>query len=135
MATAGKLSFDLVTPDRLLLSVGADMVVVPGAEGDFGVLPGHAPLISSLRPGVVDVHQSGKVDGRYYVAGGFAEVNAAGLTVLAEEAIAIQGLKRADLEQKIKNAQEDLTDAKTDEAKAKAQAQLRQLNDLLRAVG
>ncbi len=91
---AGKLHFDLVSPERLLYSANADMVVVPGTDGDFGVLAGHAPVISTLRIGVVDV--KGAEDGadlRIFVKGGFAEVTAKGLTILAEEAAPLGDLK------------------------------------------
>jgi F-type H+-transporting ATPase subunit epsilon len=83
------LAFELVSPERLLVSEPAEMVVVPGSEGDFGALPRHAPLISTVRPGLVDVYRDGKVARRIFVAGGFAEVNETRVTVLAEEAIAV----------------------------------------------
>lgn len=132
---ADKVRFDLVTPDRLLVSTEVEMVVVPGAEGDFGVLPGHTPLISSLRHGTIDVHEDGKVTTRLYVGGGFAEVNEKGLTVLAEEAIDLKDLSRADLEQRIKDAGEDVTDAKDDVVRMKAQAKLDHYKSLLGALG
>ena len=69
-----KVAFELVAPERLLASIDADMVVIPGADGDFGVLPNHAPLMSLLRPGVISVYQGDKIDRRLFVAGGFAEV-------------------------------------------------------------
>ena len=75
----GKLAFELASPEALLVSTRADMVVVPGAEGDFGVLPGHAPFISEVRPGVIDVYQGDVIDERIFVAGGFAEVNTKGV--------------------------------------------------------
>jgi ATP synthase F1 epsilon subunit len=81
-----KVSFRLVMPERELLATEADMVVVPGSEGDFGVLPGHAPLISTVRPGVIEVYQGGKVEQRFMVVGGFAEVTPQRCTVLADEA-------------------------------------------------
>ena len=77
-------TFDLVSPEKLLLSEDVEMVVVPGAEGDFGVLIGHAPLISALRPGVIDTYIGTKVDKRIFVAGGFAEVTGKRCTILAE---------------------------------------------------
>ena len=80
-------TFDLVSPEKLLLSEYVEMVVVPGAEGDFGVLIGHAPLISALRPGVIDTYAGTKVEKRIFVAGGFAEVIGERCTVLAEEAV------------------------------------------------
>ena len=81
-----KLSFRLVMPERAL-NTEADMVVVPGVEGDFGVLHGHAPLISIVRPGVLEVFQGSKVEQRFMVAGGFAEVTPERCTVLADEAV------------------------------------------------
>lgn len=120
---AGKLHFDLVSPERLLLSEDVDMVVAPGVEGEFGVLLGHAPLVTVLRPGVVSVHDE-KAVRRIFVRGGFAEVNAAGLTVLAEEAFDLAEVNVEALNQRIKNAEEDLADAQTDAARTAAQANL-----------
>jgi F-type H+-transporting ATPase subunit epsilon len=120
---AGKLHFDLVSPERLLLSEDVDMVVAPGVEGEFGVLLGHAPLVTVLRPGVVSVHDE-KAVRRIFVRGGFAEVNAAGLTVLAEEAFDLAEVNAEALNQRIKNAEEDLADAQTDAARTAAQANL-----------
>ncbi|HAK62352.1 MAG TPA: F0F1 ATP synthase subunit epsilon [Alphaproteobacteria bacterium] len=120
---AGKLHFDLVSPERLLLSEDVDMVVAPGVEGEFGVLLGHAPLVTVLRPGVVSVHDE-KAVRRIFVRGGFAEVNAAGLTVLAEEAFDLAEVNVEVLNQRIKNAEEDLADAQTDAARTAAQANL-----------
>ena len=131
-----KVPFDLVSPDRLLLSTQADMIVVPGSEGDFGVLPRHSPVISTLRPGVIDVHDGGKIVERIFVASGFAEVDLdARLTVLAEEAINLKDLKRPDLEQRIKDTQEDIADAKDGIFKLKSQGKLDQLKTLLAALG
>ena len=81
-----KFSFRLVMPERELVNTEADMVVVPGVEGDFGVMHGHAPLISIVRPGVLEVFQNGKVEQRFMVVGGFAEVTPERCTVLADEA-------------------------------------------------
>jgi F-type H+-transporting ATPase subunit epsilon len=120
---ADRLTFELVSPERLLLSAQVDMVVVPGTEGEFGVLAGHAPLVSTLRPGVISVHDE-KSTQRIFVRGGFAEVSAAGLTVLAEEAIDLATLDAAALGARIKDAEEDVADAKSDIARASAQAQL-----------
>ncbi len=126
---ADRLTFELVSPERLLLSAQVDMVVVPGTEGEFGVLAGHAPLVSTLRPGVISVHDE-KATRRIFVRGGFAEVTAAGLTVLAEEAIDLADLDRAGLEARIRDAEEDVADAKSDTARASAQAQLESLRAL-----
>ena len=129
MALPTKLLLEVVTPDRALLSEQVDMVVVPGTEGEFGVLAGHAPLVSTLRPGVISVYDEKNIQ-RIFVRGGFAEVTAAGLTVLAEEAVDLADLDRAGLDARIKDAEEDVADAKSDAARARAQAQL----DGLRAV-
>src|SRR5690242_12502452 len=110
---ADKIAFDLVSPERLLLSGQADMVTLPGTEGYFGVIAGHMPVISTLRPGVIDVQTDGK-DEKYFVLGGFAEVNPDKVTVLAEEALAMSDMDVARLEQKIKDTEEDLIAAKTD---------------------
>ena len=115
---ADKVEFELVSPERLLLSQQVDMVVVPGAEGDFGVLPRHAPLISTLRPGIIRVFEGRAVKERIFVAGGFAEVTAERCTVLAEEAVPVGDIDAAKLDQELKDLGEDLADAKTDEEKA-----------------
>ena len=121
---ADKLHFDLVSPERLLLSEGVDMVTVPGSEGDFGVLAGHAPVMAVLRPGVINVDDAGRPQQRIFVRGGFAEVTPAGLTILAENAIPLAELDAAALDGEIANAQEDVADAKSEEAKLKAQEKL-----------
>ena len=80
------LHFELVSPERLLFSGDVAEVDIPGTEGDMGILPGHAPVLSTLRPGVVTVTKEGGAKERIFVRGGFAEVNEKGLTVLAEKA-------------------------------------------------
>ena len=101
---AEKLQFELVSPEKLLLSEAVAMVVVPGGEGNFGVLPGHALLISTVRPGVIDVYadEQSQVSERIFVSGGFAEVTPERCTVLADEALPLSALDRADLEQQQK---------------------------------
>lgn len=118
---ADKTQFELVSPERLLISKAVDMVVVPGSEGDFGVLPDHAPLISSVRPGVIAVFDGGQVTDRIFVAGGFAEVTGERCTVLAEQAIPLAELDRGRIEGELKDARDDLTDAKTDTDRAAAE--------------
>ena len=127
---AEKLAFDLVSPEALLMSENVDMVTVPGADGDFGVMAGHAPVISTLRPGVVEITGAPGGPARIFVRGGFAEVTPAGLTVLAEEAIPLDQLDAAMLGQKIKDAEEDVADAKSDETRRLAQEQLDHLRQL-----
>ena len=130
---ADKFTFELVSPERLLLSVEAEMVEVPGAEGDFGVLPSHAPMISSLRPGVIEIVGAEDWDDRIFIAGGIAEIAADQLVILAEEAIPVSELDRANLEQRVQNTREDIEDAADDEARRKSEAMLTHLEDLLRA--
>ena len=117
---ADKLHFEPVSPERLLMSTDVDMVVVPGVEGDFGVLINHAPVVSTLRTGILEVHNDGAPE-LLLVRGGFAEVNPEGLTVLAEEAMLLSDVDRAALEADLKNANEDVADAKDE-------AQLREAN-------
>jgi len=108
-----KIAFDLVSPERLLLSAEADMVTVPATEGYMGVMAGHAPLVSTLRVGMIDVLKDGE-DSRYFIRGGFVEVNAEKIIVLADEAIPMAEFDLNLLDQRIKDTEEDLIAAKTD---------------------
>ena len=121
---AEKIQFELVSPAKLLISSPVDMVVVPGTEGDFGALPRHAPVIATVRPGVIDVHDAGKVSNRIFVAGGFAEVNEERITVLAEEAIPVAELTAEQASQRLQAAREALNDARTEADKAAAEKQI-----------
>ena len=105
------VQFELVSPEKLLLSEEVEMVVVPGAEGDFGVLPGHTPVISSVRRGVIHIFEGGAVKTRIFVAGGFAEVTAERCTVLAEEAVLLDDIDRDQVEKSLQEAMEDISDA------------------------
>jgi F-type H+-transporting ATPase subunit epsilon len=118
---ADTLSFELVSPERLLLSREVEMVVVPGTEGDIGVLPSHAPLISQVRPGVLVVFEGGKPTDRIFVSGGVAEVTPERCTVLAEEAMPLESLDRADAERQIADGKDDLGEAKSDLERNKAE--------------
>ncbi len=109
-----KLHFDLVSPEKLLFSGEVDQVDVPGSEGDFGVLAGHAPLVATLRPGILTMYRDGG-DLRVVVDGGFAEVGPSGLTVLADMAVPVEDFDPAVLAGVIKDTEEDVADAK-DEA-------------------
>jgi F-type H+-transporting ATPase subunit epsilon len=129
-----KLHFDLVSPERLLISAEVDQVDVPGSEGDFGVFAGHAPVMTTLRPGVLAIVTSGKGPEKFFVRGGFAEVTLQGLTVLAEEAMPLAELDTAALESRIKNAEEDLADAKDEAARERAQTQLDRMRELRTAL-
>jgi F-type H+-transporting ATPase subunit epsilon len=122
--------FELVSPEKLLFSGEVDSVVAPGADGQFTVLAHHAPVMTTLRPGVVTING----DEKLFVRGGFVDVSAKGFTILAEQAIAIKDVDVAKLEQDIKNCREDVSDAKTDEARRIANDKLQQLQELRAAM-
>lgn len=132
---AEPFQFELVAPERLLTSGEVDQVVVPGAEGYFTVLRGHAPMMSTLRPGVVDLTPAGggTVD-RIFVRGGFADVDAGGLTILAEQAIPLAEVDAEVLAQEVKNGEEDVADAKDDAARDAAELKLNQLKEVQAAL-
>jgi len=121
---ADLIEFELVSPERLLVSRAVEMVVVPGSEGDFGALPGHAPLISEIRPGVIAVFEAGKVQERIFVAGGFAEVTNERCTVLAERAIPLAEIDRLAADSELKNARDDLGAAKSEAERAAAEHEI-----------
>ncbi|MEX1148319.1 MAG: F0F1 ATP synthase subunit epsilon [Sphingomonadales bacterium] len=126
---ADKIKFELVSPERLLMSTRADLVVVPGTEGDFGAMAGHMPLVATIRPGIVEVHDGDLVT-RLFVRGGLAEVSRTSLTILAEEAIALADVELADLEQQLRNIQEDINDARDAQARAAAEAAYQHLKQV-----
>ena len=124
---AATFNFELVTPERLLISGEAEQVVVPGAEGDFAVLAGHAPVISTLRPGILEITQpTGKR--RIFVKKGVAEADPGRLTVLAQTAVAMEDLDAAQIAAELKAAEAELVEAKDDQSKRMAEI----LIDLLR---
>jgi F-type H+-transporting ATPase subunit epsilon len=112
-----KLHFELVSPEKLLFSGEVDQVDVPGSEGDFGVLADHAPLIAMLRPGIVTVHNGGSKE-TLVVFGGFAEVSPAGLTLLADSAMAVEDVDQAALAAQIKELEEKVAKMKAEEPSA-----------------
>jgi len=125
--------FDLVSPENLVFSGEVEHVVVPGTEGEFGVLAGHAPMIAMLKPGILKI--LGASEQRIVVVGGFAEVNPDGLTVLADRAIPMEELDPAVLAGEIKDAEDDVGDAKDDAARDKLQLKLDQLRAVQAALG
>jgi len=127
---ADKIHFDLVSPEQMLLSDDFDMVTLPGAEGYFGVLAGHAPVVSALRPGVIEVKGGEAPDMRIFIRGGFAEVDAKKVIVLAEEAIPLENFDLAALDSRIKDAEEDLIAAKTEAERARVAETLDDLRQL-----
>jgi F-type H+-transporting ATPase subunit epsilon len=131
---ADTFTFELVSPERLLISEQVESVVVPGSEGDFQVLANHAPVLATLRPGLLDVVLPGGKERRVFVRGGFAEVGPESLTVLAQTAIDAADLDRQALAQEIENAQEDVADAHDDKTRDQAQDtldRLKQVRDML----
>jgi F-type H+-transporting ATPase subunit epsilon len=132
---AATLQFELVSPERLLRSEPVEMVVVPGGEGNFGVLPGHALLISTVRPGLIEIYEGGKVKDRVFVAGGFAEVNAERCTVLADEAVPLPDLNRAVLEGEARELEARLNVTHDDNVRNHARRQLVVVNAKLTALG
>jgi len=126
--------FELVSPERLLVSGEVAQVMVPGSEGDMTVLAYHAPLLTTLRPGVLDIGFPGGQHQRYFIRGGFAEVGPSGLTVLAETAIDLRELDAGQLAQAIKDAEEDVADANEDSLRDRAQTKLDQLHQVQAAL-
>lgn len=123
--------FELVSPERLVLSRDVEMVVVPGSEGYFGVLPRHAPMISTLSAGVIDIYQGGAVVDRIFVAGGFAEVTETRCTVLAEEAVALADVDVAATEKAIADDRDVLKDTGDEVERLKLQDRIRGREALL----
>ena len=115
---ADRIGFELVSPEKLLLSEDVEMVVVPGGEGNFGVLPGHALFISTVRPGVIDVYEGNKISERIFVSGGFAEVTPERCTVLADEATPLSSLDRAAIEGELRRLESTVAGYKDQAARA-----------------
>ncbi len=131
---AEPFQFELVSPARLLVSGEVLEVVVPGVEGQFGVLKGHAPFMSTIKPGILVVR---RVDGgtdEYFVRGGFADAAPTGLTVLAEQAIPVKDLDAGEIMAQIRDAEEDVADAKDAEMRQIAETTLNQLRDVQMAL-
>jgi F-type H+-transporting ATPase subunit epsilon len=126
---AGTFKFELVSPERVLLSIDADQVVVPGSDGEFAVLAGHAPVIATLRPGVLDVTAGGSKR-RLFVKSGFAEVDPSRLTVLAEKAYDVEELSASAIAEELKSAEAELAAAKDDNAKRMADTLVNELKRL-----
>ena len=118
--------FDLVSPERMLFSGEVEQVDVPGSEGDFGVLAGHAPLVATLKPGILTIINGGDRQ-RIIVFGGFAEVSGAGLTILADGAVAVEDVDAAAIAAQIKDAEEDVADAADDATRDRLRRKLDQL--------
>lgn len=105
---ADRVQFELVTPERLVISTEVEMVVVPGTDGNFGVLPGHSPLISTIRPGMIEIYENRVVTERIFIVSGIAEVTPERCTVLAEEAMPLSALNRAEAESELQTIEGNL---------------------------
>lgn len=130
---AEPFQFELVSPERLLLSEPVEQVVVPGSEGYFTVLKGHAPFMSTMRPGVVEITR-GNANLSVFVRGGFADVSPLGLTILAEQAVPLDEIDAAMLEREVQNAEEDVADAKDGAVRDAAELRLSQLREVQAAI-
>jgi F-type H+-transporting ATPase subunit epsilon len=129
------LEFELVSPAQLLVSEPVEMVVVPGVEGAFGVLPQHSPTLSTLRPGFVDVYQNGEVAKRYLVTGGFAEVTRSTCTVLVDEVVPGEEATREYAANRLSKAQAELAEASDERTKISAAAAVAVAESLAREIG
>ena len=131
---AQTFKFELVSPERLLVSEEVEAVVIPGTEGELTVMANHAPLMTTIKPGVVRVQFGSGREDRYVVFGGFADVVPEGCTLLAESAIAVADVDKDDISRRIQEAREDLDDAKDDDQRSKAEQLIAQLATLQDAV-
>lgn len=127
--------FEIVTPGRMMLSRPAEMVVIPGEAGNFGVLPGHSPMLSTLRPGTVEIREQNlKILDQIFVEQGFAEVTTERCTVLAEEAVPVKEITRDEAEDRLKQAHETLMAADTPGARLGAERELHAAEAMLAAL-
>jgi F-type H+-transporting ATPase subunit epsilon len=131
---ADALHFEFVSPESVLFSGEVDQVDLPGAEGDLGILAGHAPLVTVLRPGIVTIYRGGARE-PVVVTGGFAEVGPSGLTVLADRAVAREDFDTATLATEIKDTEEDVADATDAAQRDRLARHLAQLKALQEALG
>ena len=127
---AEAFQFELVSPERLLVSERVEFVVIPGAEGEMTVMANHAPVMTTIKPGVVTVKTAAGETERYCVFGGFADILPTGCTLLAESAVATTAIDRDDLANRIQDAREDVADAKDDQTRTKAEQYLSHLTTL-----
>lgn len=127
--------FEIITPSKAMLSTHAELVIIPGSDGDFGVLPQHSPLLSSIRPGTIEIREKGlKILQRIFVEGGFAEVTEDRCTVLAEEAIDVKDISRDQAETRMKRAHDALMVADTFNVRLSAERDARAAEAMLAAV-
>lgn len=120
-----KVDFELVAPEKMLLAEPVEMVVVPGEDGDFGVLAGHSHLISNIRPGVIHIFANAEVQTRIFVSGGFAEITPDRCVVLAEDAIPVEDIDLDAVQTEIGDLNDDLQDASDDDTRSIVEAKLK----------
>ncbi len=131
---ADKIDFELVAPEKLIISDQFSMVVIPGSDGDFGVLPHHSPLISTVRAGVIDVYQAESIEKRLFVSGGFAEVSKNRCTVLADEVISLADADIEAANARLAGAQDALEKAADEAARDTAERELEIARSLILAL-
>lgn len=131
---ADSFNFELVSPERLLVSASVTEVIIPGTDGEMTVMAHHAPTMTTIKPGIVTVRTAGGQTDRYVVFGGFADILPSGCTLLAESAVAVSDIDRDDLARRLQHAREDFADAANDTDKQKAQEFLDQLTTLNGAI-
>jgi F-type H+-transporting ATPase subunit epsilon len=131
---AESFQFELVSPERLLVSEQVESVVIPGAEGEMTVMANHAPVMTTIKPGVVTLKAASGQEERYVVFGGFADILPTGCTLLAESAVSVKDLDRTDIARRIQEAREDVADAKDEGTRTKAEQFLNQLTTLEGAI-
>ena len=129
-----KVDFELVSPEKLLMSTQASMVVIPGTEGDFGILAGHTDIISNIRVGIVDVYTDEIIDKRVFVSGGVAEVSEDRCTILADEAIVLEEMDKKTAEGRLSEAKKLLDESKDEAARVTAERQVAIAQTLLNSV-
>jgi F-type H+-transporting ATPase subunit epsilon len=127
---ADSFNFELVSPERLLLSASATEVVLPGSEGEMTVMANHAPTMTTIRPGVLTVKDASGQTQKFVVFGGFADILPNGCTVLAESALAVSDFKKDALAKRVDQAKSDLDSAKSDDAKTRIAQLISDLNSL-----
>jgi len=130
---ADTFQFELVAPEKLIYSDDIEFVVVPGAEGDFGVLPGHALLLSTVRPGIIEIFENDKPKERYFVGGGFAEVTPERCTILSTESVNLDDIDESTARQRLDTAEHDLNEAASDADREKCEKALEVAQALLAA--
>ena len=118
-----KIEFELISPEKLLVSEDLEMVVVPGTEGDFGVLPGHAPIVSSIRPGALEIQDSNNTE-RFFLAGGIVEVLEDRVSILATEVFVQDDIQIENCESKISELTSGMQNMSSEEEKENSQIQI-----------